>query len=74
MQILVRGLSGQCVTVEALPSDTIQTLITKIESKLGTNDIDQLYIQGKKLSDMKATIEDYKISEDDVIMLVLKVP
>ena len=73
MQIFVKTLQGNTITLDVEPSDTIKDLKAKVQDKQGVPADRQRFVYNSKNLEDSYTLEDYSIKENATLHLVLKV-
>lgn len=72
MQIFVKNLNGKTTTVEVEEAETVESVKTKIQTKVGIPSEQQVLIfSGKQLESGK-TMRDYNIKAESTLHMVLR--
>lgn len=64
MKVVLKSVSGESITVQVHPQDTIGDLKSRIQNQMGIPfDFNQLKIQGKPLTDDTLVVEYFSLGE-----------
>lgn len=72
MQIFIRPLSGQTLTLNVSPSDTIENVKVMIHQRLGIPPDQQRLLFANKLLEDNRKLAEYNIRPDSSLQLVLR--
>ena len=72
IQIFVKTLTGKTITFDVDPSDTVDSLKTKIKDREGIPNEDQRLIFGGKQLENEKTLNEYNIQKESTIYVVLR--
>ncbi|KAJ1617108.1 hypothetical protein T492DRAFT_565041, partial [Pavlovales sp. CCMP2436] len=71
-QLQVKTLAGKTLTIEVEPTESIESIKQKIADQEGVEESTQRLIFGGKQLENGKTLQDYDISEDATVHLVLR--
>ena len=73
MQIFVKSLTGQCMTLDVDRNESIDVIKAKIQEKQGIPQEQQRLIWAGKDLQIGKTLSDYNIQQDSTLHLVIRV-
>ena len=72
MQVFVKTLTEETITLDVEPTDTIESIKSKIQNEMGVPLSQQrLIFDGQQLEDGH-TLDDYKIQNNSTLLFLLK--